>query len=124
MKAYKEKQPALVIGGKAGSFLGEYQAGGTIIVLGLDTDRQIVRFFPCTGMHGGRMFIRSDCRDIIFPDQVTAQPARNEELTELRNILLDYCAVFHYDIKCVMDHPFTVVSPDTKNPYQQMYVTN
>ena len=28
MKAYKEKQPALVIGGKAGSFLGEYQAGG------------------------------------------------------------------------------------------------
>ncbi len=28
MKAYNEKVPALVVGGTAGSFLGEYQAGG------------------------------------------------------------------------------------------------
>ena len=34
MKAYREKQPVLIIGGEAGSFLGEYQAGGIIIVLG------------------------------------------------------------------------------------------
>ncbi len=38
MKAYKDKFPVLVIGGKAGSFLGEYQAGGIILVLGIDTD--------------------------------------------------------------------------------------
>ena len=35
MKAYKEKVPVIIIGGCAGSFLGEYQAGGIIIVLGL-----------------------------------------------------------------------------------------
>lgn len=34
MKAYGDKVPALVIGGTAGSFLGEYQAGGIILVLG------------------------------------------------------------------------------------------
>ena len=34
MKAYGDKLPVMVIGGKAGSFLGEYQAGGIIIVLG------------------------------------------------------------------------------------------
>ena len=34
MKAYKENKPAIVIGGRAGSFLGEYQAGGIIVVLG------------------------------------------------------------------------------------------
>ena len=28
MKAYKDKIPVMVIGGTAGSFLGEYQAGG------------------------------------------------------------------------------------------------
>ncbi len=28
MKAFKDKQPAIVIGGRAGCFLGEYQAGG------------------------------------------------------------------------------------------------
>jgi glutamate synthase domain-containing protein 3 len=34
MKAYEDDLPVLVIGGRAGSFLGEYQAGGIIIVLG------------------------------------------------------------------------------------------
>ena len=68
MKAYEDKAPLLVIGGCAGSFLGEYQAGGTIIVLDLaerasDRPRRIVGNFPCTGMHGGRMFLRADCLD-------------------------------------------------------------
>ena len=37
MKAYQTHIPVLVVGGEAGSFLGEYQAGGYIIVLGLNT---------------------------------------------------------------------------------------
>lgn len=50
MKAYQDKQPVIVIGGRAGSFLGEYQAGGTILVLGQHTDGQArCRVFPCTG---------------------------------------------------------------------------
>lgn len=57
MKAYKQHKPVIVIGGRAGSFLGEYQAGGLILVLGLHTDAAaIVHFFPCTGMHGGKWF--------------------------------------------------------------------
>ena len=33
MKEYKKKVPIMIIGGCAGSFLGEYQAGGILIVL-------------------------------------------------------------------------------------------
>ncbi len=125
MKAYKEKIPQLVIGGRAGSFLGEYQAGGVIVVLGLGSeDRPIVGNFPCTGMHGGKMFLRSACEQVRFPAQVRVRPAAEADLTELRQILLDYCAVFHYDIEEIMNHPFTAVSPDTANPYRQMYVAN
>ena len=41
----------LVIGGRVGSFLGEYLAGGRIIVLGLHRDgKQIVSNFPGTGI--------------------------------------------------------------------------
>ena len=70
MKAYKEKVPVMVIGGKAGSFLGEYQAGGIIVVLNmLHPGDKIVGFFPCTGMHGGKMFLRSDFTDVVFPAQ-------------------------------------------------------
>lgn len=40
MKAYRDKRPVMVIGGRTGSFLGEYQAGGYIIVLGLLDERK------------------------------------------------------------------------------------
>ena len=125
MKAYKEKQPALVIGGKAGSFLGEYQAGGTIIVLGLaDNDRPIVGNFPSTGMHGGKMFLRSDCKDIKFPGQVHTHRADKKELAEIEHYLRHFCTYFDYDLDELMRSPFTVAMPDSNNPYRQMYVPN
>lgn len=125
MKVYEDKVPVMIIGGKAGSFLGEYQAGGVIIVLNLlDPTAKIVHFFPCTGMHGGKMFLRSDCRDIKFPEQVTARPAGSSDLEELRSYLSEYCEVFEYDIEYIMSGQFTVVTPDSSNPYVQMYVPN
>ena len=125
MKAYQEKVPVMVIGGKAGSFLGEYQAGGVIVVLDLlEPDGRIVGQFPCTGMHGGRMFLRSECRDVAFPEQVTARPAGPEDLRELRQYVEEFCFLFGYDAGQVMDAPFTIVTPDSHNPYRQMYVAN
>lgn len=125
MKQYKDKIPVLIIGGRAGSFLGEYQAGGVIVVLGLHTDgKKIVHNFPCTGMHGGKLFLRGKCDDIIFPDQVTARAAAPAELDEIQEYIAEFCKVFGYGIKEIMDSPFTVVTPDSKNPYKQMYVAN
>ncbi len=125
MKAYKEKVPVMIIGGSAGSFLGEYQAGGIIVVLGLDLQNdKIVGFFPCTGMHGGKMFLRSDCHDIKFPSQVTSRPAKSEDMEELKSHIAEYCELFGYDIGEILNSPFTVVTPDSKNPYKQMYVAN
>ena len=125
MKAYQDKIPQMVIGGTAGSFLGEYQAGGVIVVLGLGKENErIVGNFPCTGMHGGKMFLRSGCEDIIFPQQVTARPATDGDLREINGILHEFCAVFACDIAAVLNAPFTVITPDTANPYRQMYVAN
>ena len=125
MKAYKEKIPVMVIGGTAGSFLGEYQAGGVIIVLGLEAkDKKIVGFFPCTGMHGGKMFLRGNCENIKFPAQVTARPATREDLDEICNYLSEYCSDFECDIDDILSDSFTVITPDSRNPYKQMYVAN
>lgn len=125
MKAYREKVPLMVIGGCAGSFLGEYQAGGVIVVLGLGAeDKKTVGNFPCTGMHGGKMFLRSDCRDVEFPGQVTAREVSGGELEELRGYVSEYCELFGCDADEIMNSPFTVVTPDSKNPYKQMYVAN
>ena len=125
MKAYREKKPVIVIGGRAGSFLGEYQAGGLILVLGLHTDgKPIVGNFPCTGMHGGKMVLRGDVSSIQFPDQTTLRAATEEDLTEIRPLLEEFCTLFGYDLPALLKGPYSVVTPDSKNPYQQMYVAN
>lgn len=125
MKAYQDKIPVMVIGGKTGSFLGEYQAGGLIIVLNLlAPEEKIVGYFPCTGMHGGKMFLRSECRDVVFPAQVTAKPANQQDLREIRAYVAEFCDLFDFDADEIMSAPFTVVTPDSKNPYKQMYVAN
>ncbi len=125
MKAYREKKPILVIGGRTGSFLGEYQAGGLIIVLGLNDDgKKIVGNFPCTGMHGGKIFLRSKCEEIKFPSQVSAKPATDEDKEEIKKYVEEFCGYFGYDSEGLLKDDFTVVTPDSKNPYKQMYVAN
>lgn len=125
MKAYKEKLPVMVIGGRTGSFLGEYQAGGIIIVLGLNDDgKNIVGNFPCTGMHGGKIFLRSDCKRIDFPSQVTAKAASEEDKEEIKKYVLEYSKLFGCDYNKLIESDFTMVIPNGKNPYKQMYVAN
>lgn len=125
MKAYQEKVPVMVIGGCTGSFLGEYQAGGTIIVLGMDIgDSRIVGNFPCTGMHGGKMYLRGDCSQVRFPSQVNVNPATAQDMQEIDAYLTEFCQLFGLDKSTLLEQPFTVITPDTKNPYKQMYVAN
>ncbi len=125
MKEYKNKRPVIVIGGKCGSFLGEYQAGGIIIVLGLtEDDKNIISNFPCTGMHGGKVFIRSRADDISFPDNVTASPASENDMADIQCYLKEFCDFFGYDMNTIINFPFTKIEPDSNNPYKQMYVAN
>ena len=125
MKEYREKVPLIVIGGTTGSFLGEYQAGGVIVVLGLCRGkRRIVGQFPCTGMHGGKLILRSDGSDLTFPGQVTARSADAGDLEQIEKYVREYCSRFGTDVEVVMNHPFTVVTPDSRNPYKQLYVAN
>ena len=125
MKAYREKQPVLIIGGEAGSFLGEYQAGGLIVVLALHTDgKPVTGYFPCTGMHGGKMVFRGDVSSIPFPDQVTLHNATAEDMEEITPYVREYCRLFDRDAEAMLRDNYTVITPDSKNPYQQMYVAN
>ena len=125
MKAYEKKQPVIMIGGKAGSFLGEYQAGGLIIVLGLTNgSNPTVGNFPCTGMHGGKMIIRGNIDNIEFPKQTTVKKADKKDIDNILPVLERFCSIFGYDFEEVISEDFYVITPDTKNPYKQLYVAN
>lgn len=125
MKEYKDTVPVMVIGGCAGSFLGEYQAGGIIVVLGLQlSNRKIIGSFPCTGMHNGRLFLRGTTEGIRFSPNVCAKPATSDDMALIKDDLNEFCSLFDYDIHEILEKPFTVVTPNGKNPYRQMYVRN
>lgn len=124
MKAYEDKFPVMVIGGAAGSFLGEYQAGGVIIVLGLGNDVCPVDSFTGTGMHGGKIFLRGGCESLDLPKQVCALPASSDDMKEISGYLKAFCKLFDESMEIILAKPFTVLTPNTQNPYKQMYIQN
>lgn len=125
MKAYKTQQPLIVIGGEAGSFLGEYQAGGTIIVLGLGSKKKTPVGNMCgTGMHGGRVYLRGEELPADLPRQVEARAATAEDMAAIGGYLSDFCQSFNISKDEVLSKPFFVLTPNSKNPYKSLYTFN
>lgn len=126
MKAYKDQVPVLVVGGEAGSFLGEYQAGGYVVVLGLNTTgRAPVGRFCAAGMHGGKIFLRTEAElPFDLPSQVSAHRADAKELEEIRPFVEKYAHAFGRNTAEILRGTFQVLIPNTANPYKSLYVTN
>ena len=126
MKAYQQQIPVLVVGGEAGSFLGEYQAGGYIVALGLNTQgRAPVGRFCAAGMHGGKIFLRTEA-DMPFdlPEQVVAREADEADKQEVAPFVAKYATAFGKDAMELLSARFMVLEPNTHNPYKRLYVTN
>jgi len=122
MKEYMEHKPVIVIGGKVGDFLGEYQAGGIIIVLGLNIDEFPVGSFCGTGMHGGRIYIRCNTPPSNLPKQVICEKV--EDVSEISEYIKKYCTYFDESDKEILNSEFYVLKPNSKNPYRQLYTHN
>lgn len=134
MKAYKALKPAIVIGGRAGSFLGEYLAGGVIIVLGLNpapdaaagspAERPVVSNFVGTGMHGGAIYIRTD-QKLDLPKHIKTKTAAGKDLADIKQYIKKFCEYFTDTCEeYILDSTFTVLAPDSNNPYKQLYTTD
>ncbi len=125
MKAYKDKLPVLVIGGSAGSFLGEYQSGGLIIVLGLgSTNDPPVGFFCSTGMHGGKMYLRCNNLPIDLPSHVLGKTADESDMNDINEYISEFCDEFGLNKEEILSHNFFVLTPNLENQYNQLYINN
>ncbi len=125
MKAYQKKSPVIVIGGKCGSFLGEYQAGGTIIVLGINVpDKDVIGYFCGTGMHGGRIFIRAGALHRPLPEQVHVERAGEDDVRSIEPYLKKYVSLFGNPVPDDDGKAFFMITPNSSNPYRQLYVQN
>lgn len=124
MKEYKEKKPVIIVGGSTGSFLGEYLAGGTIVVLGLDTDDYPAGDFTGVGMHGGEIFVRSSKPPQNLPKQVTVNIADDSDICRIKNDISEFAEIFDINMEEIFSKPFYCLKPNGKNPYRQLYTEN
>ncbi len=125
MKSYKDKSPVIVIGGCAGSFLGEYQAGGKIIVLGIGNDgAPPVGYFCGTGMHGGKILLRCNTPPADLPAQVCVTEATKDALDEFVPYIDAYCDKFGVSSVGIYDSKFYILEPNSGNPYKRLYTQN
>ena len=116
MKEYKESIPVIVIGGSAGDFLGEYMAGGRIILLNLNNDFD--GDYIGTGMHGGAIYIRGDIDKSKIAKGVNMAEITEEEESELRDILKEFCKDMKMD---EIKGSFKKLIPSSLRPYGQLY---
>jgi glutamate synthase domain-containing protein 3 len=124
MKEYKDRKPVIVIGGKVGSFLGEYLAGGLIIVLGMGAEEIPVGNFTGTGMHGGCIFIRTDKELAGLPAQVVSEIAAEKDLEAIKPFIAEFAGYFGMNARSLAGDRFYVLKPNAKNPYKQLYTAN
>nr|AXS01368.1 Glutamate synthase alpha subunit domain protein [uncultured bacterium] len=124
MKQYEDKKPVIIVGGRVGSFLGEYLAGGLIVVLGIGASDAPVGNFTGTGMHGGSIFIRTKKELANLPAQVTAKVATEANMKEIIPHITEFAGYFGMDANEFIKDRFMILKPNAKNPYKQLYTEN
>jgi glutamate synthase domain-containing protein 3 len=92
-------------------------------VLGLDQAGEVLGYFCGTGMHGGSIYVRGEIKREKFPRQVRVCEANAEDLAKIEPYLKRYTALFHRKIPND-GKPFWLLTPNSNDPYRQLYVTN
>lgn len=126
MKEFRQMKPVLVIGQNAGSFLGEYMSGGTIVLLGLNLKRgeKLFGTHCASGMHGGKMFVRGSFPKEHLSPNIKITSLSDEDKKELEKYVKNYCKYFNADYEEIMAKPFKKFVPASSRPYANMYVSN
>ncbi len=123
MKEYGDKVPQVVIGGSSQDFFGEYMAGGTLILLGLDLapGEPYKANFIGTGMHGGRIFMRGEVDPTKMGKEVGLAAPDAAESEQLAAAVNRYCELFGGDPAEILATPFVKLYPKSLRPYGRLY---
>jgi glutamate synthase domain-containing protein 3 len=123
MKEYGEKKPALVIGGTAQDFLGEYMAGGIVVLLGIGlAEGEPHRAnFVGTGMHGGAIYLRGQINDYQLGKEVGVSELDKKDREVLSSLVHQFAAYFDYDAGELMSGRFLKLVPLYLRPYGRLY---
>jgi glutamate synthase domain-containing protein 3 len=123
MKEYQDKKPLLVIGGTAQDFLGEYMAGGTLVVLGLNLKEgeKHKAHFVGTGMHGGVIYLSGGIEEYQLGSEVGVDELDEADYTILKEAVNEYCANFSVEAIEILKRDFIKLYPRYLRPYGRLY---
>lgn len=131
MKEYENQFPVIVIGGTTQDFLGEYMAGGKIIVLGLkilqdgsiiENPHSICGTELGTGIHRGSIYLRTDenLEDRLGIGAKLSELSE-EEYKEITQYIAEFCKIFNIPLDIVLNKCFKVIKPISKRPFGGNY---
>ena len=121
MKQYESKRPILVIGGTSHAFLGEYMAGGLILVLGIGHEPAAQDRGVGSGIHGGEIIIRGDVNDKLLGVGAKKVDFTEEDLKNLTPVIKEFCERFDIDPKPFLDTNYSKIVPASARPFAGKY---
>ncbi len=122
MKQGGKHSPVLVIGGSTGSFLGEYMAGGVIILLGLGKPaRGTLGKYCAVGMHGGVIYVRGESPPQNLSDSVHVEKAHREDYEIIEEYVGRFARHFHLCAQELVREPYVRISAKSGRPYANLY---
>ena len=121
MKQYMEKRPILVVGGSAQAFLGEYMAGGLLIVLGMNGVVPVSERGVGSGIHGGEIIVRGKVDEKYLGVGAKQQPVTAEQKEMIRPIIEDYASIFGIDPVPLLAADYSRIVPASARPFANKY---
>jgi len=123
MKEYEDKRPMVVIGGTCQDFLGEYMAGGIVILLGLGNVPHLGNFIG-SGMHGGAIYLRGAVEENQLGKEVAISPLDDADRQIVEKAVDEFVERFpelEISREKIMEKEFLRLSPRSKRPYGKLY---
>lgn len=122
MKEFNGSGPKMVIGGYVHDYLGEYMAGGTIVVLGMGmkADESPVGLSVGTGMHGGRIFVRGKVEEHQLGTAAHLLPMTDKDKDDLLAMIDEFEKAFTVQVSHDLDEYVKIGSTDSQ-PFRGHY---
>ncbi|MFO8019254.1 MAG: hypothetical protein R6U96_11500 [Promethearchaeia archaeon] len=131
IKEYRHKHPSIVIGGTSKGFLGEYMAGGIILVLGLkfledgsviENPHPVTEGELGTGIHRGKIILRTE-EDLSAKLGVGAKVYEicESEKEQIGPLIKEFCNRYDISRDLIDQKPFKVIKPISKRPFGGNY---
>jgi glutamate synthase domain-containing protein 3 len=124
MKAFGDRFPAVVVGGRVKDYAGEYMGGGILVILGLNGggDDPPTGGYLGTGMHGGEIYVCGRVEDHQLGKEVGRSAVGEPQWAALLSYLELYCREFDRDPAAFAPEDFVRLTPSSHRPYGTLYV--